>query len=293
MMEWAWYSCGASNVSGLPRCFTMPSAPTFELIERQRDVIYRRTRTRRIRTMDEAARFIDAVGFCWLFATTRGSALPSLFEAVKGKRGAHIADWDHDSDLVWGWKNDLPATRRAYYGKAMTGKPIFISLALLPNVIALVAPADVHVDYARGRISQAAKRIYDTLAASGPTPTTALRQATGLEQTRYHRALDELQRALVILPVGATLERGAWQSQIFEVAARWLPRQFERAHKLDADAACRAIVRRYLETVIAAPPPLIARVFALSREQVIRAVAQLAARGVLSKKDNWIFRNGK
>ena len=69
--------------------------------------------------MDEAAEFIDSVGFCLLFASNQNIELPSLFEAVKGRRDVHIEDWDADSDRVWAWKNELPADRRAYYGKAL------------------------------------------------------------------------------------------------------------------------------------------------------------------------------
>lgn len=164
--------------------------------------------------MSDAARWIDQVGFCLLFASTHASRieLPSLFEAVKGRRGARtesafgIDEWDADSDRVWGWKNDLPATHRAYYGKALTGKPMFMARAMLPHVIALAAPDNVPAEYRRGQISHAAKRIYDALAATGPTPTMALRAAAGLNNADYHRALDELQRRLVIAPVGATTE---------------------------------------------------------------------------------------
>src|SRR5512135_2525038 len=109
-------------------------------IEKQRDRKYRRTRALRVRTMDDAAQFIDTVGFCLLFASTEAIELPSLFEAVKGRRDAHIEDWDADSDRVWVWKNDLPATKRAYYGKGLAGKPVFISLKMLPYVLALAAP---------------------------------------------------------------------------------------------------------------------------------------------------------
>ena len=262
-------------------------------IERQRDLIYRRKRNCRVRTMSDAARLIDAVGFCLLFASTKNIELPSLFEAVKGRRDAHIEDWDKDSDLVWVWKNDLPATRRAYYGKAMTGKPIFISLAMLPNVIALFAPDNVNEEYRRGRLSLAAKRLYQTLSAMGPTPTMALRAATGLDNPRYHHAIDELQRAVVILPVGATLEQGAWPSQIFEIVARWFPREYARAQKIDSDAACRAMVRRYIETTLVGTAPIIARTFGLTRDQIANAVDALVARRILSKKDDWITGNGR
>jgi hypothetical protein len=260
-------------------------------IERQRDAIYCRTRAHRVKTMDDAACFIDAVGFCLLFASTQGIELPSLFEAVKGRCDAHIEDWDADSDRVWVWKNDLPATKRAYYGKALTGKPMFISLEMLPNVIALAAPGDFDAEYRRGRISQGSKRVYDALCVLGPTPTMALREVTGLDGTRYHRALDELQRALVILPVGSTLERGAWASQIFGLVARWFPRQYERAKRIDAESARRALIKRYVATVVACTTPMIARVFGWSREQTSTTVDALVVHRVLSKKDGWIVRN--
>lgn len=265
-------------------------------IEQQRDRIYRRRRTQRIQSMDAAAHFIDAVGFCLLFASTQGIELPSLFEAVKGRRDAHIEDWDADSDRVWVWKNDLPAERRAYYGKALAhGKPVFVSLEMLPPLYALVAPESVDKAYARGQVSLDAKRVYDAVRALGPTPTQALRSAVGLDRPgdnrRYHHALDELQRSLVILPVGATLERGAWTSQIFELVSRWFPRQVARAQKLDIDAARRALVKCYVQTVVAAKPPMIARIFGWSREQVLATVDDLVTRRVCSQSGDWIVAN--
>lgn len=262
-------------------------------IERQRDLIYRRSPARRIKTMDDAARFIDAVGFCLLFASMQGIELPALFEAVKGRRDARIDEWDDDSDRVWVWKNDLPAAKRAYYGKALAGgKPVFISLKMLPYVYALAAPEDPAQAYARGHVSLEAKRVYDALRAGGPMPTMALREAAGLDRAgdsaRYHRALDQLQRALVIAPVGATVERGAWSSQIFELVSRWFPRQVARAQRIDADAARRALVKQYVQTVVAATPPMLVRVFGWSRDQVTATIDALIARQVLAVQDGWI-----
>ena len=258
-------------------------------IERQRDSIYRRSRTRRVRTMDDAARFIDAVGFSLLFASTQGIELPSLFEAVKGRRDAHIEDWDQDSDRVWVWKNDLPAARRAFYGKALAGgKPVFVSMKMLPSLFAVAAPDDVDEAYGRGQISHDAKRVHDALRAMGPTPTIALRAAVGLDVPRYHRALDDLQRALVVLPIGAVNEHGAWTSQIFELAARWFPSQAERANKIDVNAARRALVTRYVETVIACNESMIGRVFGWSRAQVSATVDELAARKKVTRNQEWI-----
>lgn len=259
-------------------------------VQRQRDRIYRRSRSRRVRTMEQAAEFIDAVGFSLLFASTQGIELPSLFEAVKGRRDAHIEDWDADSDRVWVWKNDLPAERRAYYGKALaSGKPVLVSLRMLPALYAVTAPEDINEAYARGGISYEAKQVYDTLLAAGPTPTIALRESAGLDTTRYHRAIDQLQRALVILPVGATIETGAWTSQIFDLVTRWFPRKVAQGQKMDVDAARRALVKQYVQTVVAATPHMIVRVFNWPREQVETTVEDLTARRVLIRQGDWII----
>ncbi len=246
--------------------------------------------------MEDAAHFIDAVGFCLLFASTQNLELPSLFEAVKGRRDAHIDDWDADSDRVWEWKNDLPATQRAYYGKALAnGKPIFISLKFLPSWLAVAAPENIDDAYRRGRVSATAKRAHDALRDRGPTPTMALRAAAGLERaessSRYHHALDELQRALIILPVGATVERGAWASQIFDLTARWFPRQVERAYALEIERARRTLVQRYIETVVAATPAMIARVFGWQRATIAATLDALRARRAVSQQGDWILRN--
>ncbi|MBI3742094.1 MAG: hypothetical protein HY257_10130, partial [Chloroflexi bacterium] len=133
-------------------------------IEKLRDHIYRRSRAQRVKTMRDAARLIDSVGFCLLFASAQGIELPSLFEAIKGKRDVHIEDWDADSERLWVWKNDLPAAHRAYYGKALAGgKPAFIARKFLPHFLALRAPESIEKEYARGRIAHEAKRVHDVL----------------------------------------------------------------------------------------------------------------------------------
>src|ERR687883_494416 len=128
-------------------------------VEKLRAPLYRINPTRRVRTMTAAAHFIDRVGFCWLFAPAKSTLeLPSLFEAVKGRRGVQISDWDDDSGRVWVWKNDLPAAGLAYYGKALAGKPAFVSLEMLPPLLATCGEEDLARLYAQGGISYEAKK---------------------------------------------------------------------------------------------------------------------------------------
>lgn len=259
-------------------------------LEKLRDRIYRRTKTQRVKTMSDAAKFIDQVGFCLLFASAQNLELPSLFEAVKGRRDAHIEDWDADTDRMWVWKNDLPAAKRAYYGKALAGKPVFVSLKLLPYLYVLNA-RDVREEYRHGRISHEAKRVYDALHDRGPMPTMALRAAAGFgrDTNGYHRALDDLQRALVVMPVGAVIEQGAWASQIFGLVASWFPREVARAERIDVSKARCEIVRRYIQTVVAAKLAMVSRLFGMAREDVSAAADELNDKKILKRDGDWLI----
>jgi hypothetical protein len=262
-------------------------------LEKLRARHYRVNPTRRVRTMAAAARFIGRAGFCWLFAPAPGTPeLPSLFEAVKGRRGARIFDWDKDSDLVWGWKNDLPAARRAYYGKALMGRPSFVSLELLPCLLACSGDEQLASLYARGGISYEAKKVYDILDQLGPRPTLALRRAAGIEgkdaNSRYHHALDELQRKMFVLPVGATSEVGNWVSQIFELTSRWFPEQVKVARRLDVREARRTLAGRYLKTVVAAKPGVVGRLFNIPRDELGALVSELTACRLARLEEEWL-----
>jgi hypothetical protein len=260
--------------------------------------------SKRVSTLADAARFIDRFGFCWLFAPRdHRLELPSLFEAVKGRRDAHIEDWDADSDQVWAWKNDLPAAQRAYYGKALAGKPCFISLKMLPYALAALGEEDFERAYARGAYSYDTKRVYDALKQFGAQPTQTLRRNAGfvaargdLRQNgnaRFHKALDELQRRLIAMPMGATNEGMAWPSQIFDLVARWLPEQTRDAKKLAVRDARRALVERYVNTVVAAPLDAIARLFAIPRPAVKLLVDELARAKRIRMENDWAVSKSK
>lgn len=264
-----------------------------DALEARRVAHYGIAPTKRIATLADAARFINRLGFCWLFAPSRRTLeLPSLFEAVKGKRNVHIEDWDADSDRLWAWKSDLPAARRAYYGKALAGKPAFISLKLLPYVITALGAENAAQAYAHGALSYDAKKIYDALDGLGPQPTVHLRRAAAFDSKdgnpRYHRALDELQRRLIVMPMGATNEVGNWTSQIFELVARWFPEQAAHAKWLDMRTARRTLIEGYIKTVLAAPIDAPARLFAIPRDEFKELIGEMVKDSRFKVEEGWI-----
>ena len=264
------------------------------LLERQRLAHYQLENSKRISTPADATRYINRFGFCWLFAPReRKLELPSLFEAVKGARDMHIENWDADSDKVWTWKNDLPAARRVYYGKAFVGKPVFVSLKMLPYVIAALGVEDVARTYSHGALSYDAKRVYDCLKQFGAQPTQALKRNAGFigkeGNTRYHRALDELQTKLLVAAMGATNEGAAWPSQIFDLVEHWFESETRQAKKIETHIARRALIERYLKTVLAAPPDALARLFQIPRPELKILLDEMTNAKKLYLKNNWVI----
>jgi len=274
-----------SSVSG----FRMGSNDS---LERARLAQYRFSTAPRVQTAAQAARFIDRMGFCWLFAPRdHALELPSLFEAVKGKRNVHIEDWDADSDRVWAWKSDLPAAHKAYYGKALAGKPCFISLKLLPAALAALGEEDVERAYRSGALAHDAKRLYDALCQFGAAPTQQLKRNAGFAgkegNARYHRALDDLQRRLLVMPMGAANEGMAWPSQIFDLTANWYPDAARAAKRMDLRAARVLLVERYIKTVLAAKCDAVARLFAIPRAELQSILDEMASARRLRVQDGW------
>lgn len=264
------------------------------LLEGERVVHYQIAPSKRVTTMAGAARYVNRFGFCWLFAPRdRKLELPALFEAVKGRRDAHIEEWDSDSDTLWAWKNDLPAAHRVYYGKALAGKPVFISLEHLPHVLAALGLDDVSEAYAHGAVSYDARRIYEALEELGAQPTQNLKRSAGFVGkqggARYHRALAELQTKLVVASIGTTNEGAAWPSQIFDLVARWFEPQANAAKKIDLRTARLTLIERYLKTVLAAPPDALARLFAIPRPELRPLLDELESAGRVRAAQGWVL----
>src|SRR5712692_4650937 len=182
-----------------------------------------------VRTVRDAVRFIDAVGYCLLFPI-KNLPLPSLYYAVARR---YPVTWDKYTEKIWRWKDELGRQRRAFYAKYFKGRGTFISLKLLPHFLALhetaAAPADHQHFYAAGRITHDACTIWAALARHGPLATLELRHTCKMDgkagNVRFKRAMLQLQRLLVVAHFGVEQESAAWPSGRFELTARAFPSQ--------------------------------------------------------------------
>lgn len=258
-----------------------------QLVAAERDRRYRRQIGLRLRSEEEAARFVDEVGLCVLFPVQR-MELPSLWEAINGcTRPLPRHHNDEALGKTWHWKDSLPAQRRIYYGKLLRSKATLLALDLLPSFYALSpnfgGEEDYLLEYEAGRLSREAKVICDVLLERRALPTGELRRLAHLssrsQKYRFERAMVELQRKLIVAKVG-TSDAGPWHySYVYDLFVRAYPEQVEAARFLIPRRAQQCILRRYLHTAVVASREYLAWLFGWEPEEMDWAVENLVEAG--------------
>jgi hypothetical protein len=246
-----------------------------------RDVRYRRKASLRLKSSQDAVRFVNEVGFC-MFWPIHGVEMPSLWAAVAGNRPVADAH-DDPGHVTWGWKDQSLDKRWWFYAKLLRGKSTLVSLKMLPYFYALSENFGGAEDYLEafraGRLSIEAKSIYETLRDQGAMDSVRLRREARLSadsaKTRFDKALTELQKDLKILPIGVA-QAGAWRyAFIYELVERWFPDLLESARTINRSAARAELLRRHLENVIAVTPAAAGRLFGWRKDETQAAVARL------------------
>ena len=239
----------------------------------------------KLKTPDDAVRFVNERGFVY-FWPNKGVDLPSLWAGVAGDRPVADAH-DDPGHVTWGWKDKLLPARRWYYGKLLRGRATMVALDTLPYFYALSENYgdvdDYLLQYDEGRLSQEAKSIIEVLLAQGATHTVGLRRETRMttkdSNTRFDRALTELQVGLKILPVGVA-EVGAWRySFIYDLLDRHYPDVPGSARPIGRAEARGHLIDLYVQSVGAAKEPQIASLFRWKPVEVQAALEALAQRG--------------
>ena len=274
----------------------MTSAITRELISEQRNNNYLRTPERRIRTVDAARDFVQAIGFCHLWPI-KDIETPNLFHAIAG-RVRHVPNAHNDPDLskCWSWKDQSLDKRWWYYGKLLRRRSTLVSLDLLPTFYACSENyGDLHdylEEYRSGQMSAEAKRIYEALLDRGPLDTIQLRRESRMSaesaKSRFGRAMVELQVGLKVLPVGVA-RTGAWNyAFVYELLQRWFPSVPEQARDIRRSVARRTLVAHYLDAVVAADRKMVQKVFHVlnwTQGELDRTIAALLEDGSVRERE--------
>ncbi|HSD84789.1 MAG TPA: hypothetical protein VLG46_13055, partial [Anaerolineae bacterium] len=213
-----------------------------------REARYRRRMNLRVTTQEQAAEFVNDVGFCFLFPI-QGVEMPSLWDAVAGRvmktTNKHSG---YEIERTWGWKDEALGKRVWFYGKLLRSRATLVSLGFLPNFYALSEnygdyEHDYLDEYHTGALSAEAKTIYEALLKNGALDAIRLRRESRMSaeasKPRFEKALTELQVGLKVLPIGIA-PVGAWRyAFIYEILPRWLPDLADRARAISRTEARR------------------------------------------------------
>jgi hypothetical protein len=236
---------------------------------------------RPIRSIGRAGAFVDDVGFALLFPTAE-APLPSLYEAAS-QQPLPLSEmvWGPDVQRVWGWKDELPRKGLAWSGRLLCGgRASFLGPGLLVDCYPRVGEPD---DFRQASLGEDARRVAETLLASGPLPAAVLRQAVGLEGrrggARFSAAVVELGRALVCASFGTEQVGAGWPSVVLELTARVFDLGGGEADEADEVARQRQVARCFLDTMLVASAGELASAFGWPRAAAGAALEELVERG--------------
>ena len=257
--------------------------PTLDLkrLNSHRRRTYRLSASSRLTSPGAARQFVDGRGFIY-FWPIKGIELPSLWTAVAGDRAVADAH-DDPGHVTWRWKDEALGKKLWYYAKVLRKKATMISLNTAPYFYALSEnygspEQDYLLAYEEGRLSQAAKQVYEALLREGALNTIDLRSAAKLTNARdseFNKALEVLQADFKILPVGVA-EAGAWKySFIYQIVPRHYPDLPERARFIGEGEARTRLVELYFDSVGAARERDVAKLFGWKKELVTRTLNHL------------------
>jgi hypothetical protein len=199
----------------------------------------------RVRTLGEAARFVDRSGFAYVFPDNR-LPLPSLWGAVQGNplRRMEPDEWDFTKPVARAWdlKDALGEKRRAWYGRLIRGKATLVSLEMLPALFRLVGR----------RVPPAfppeARALCERLRSVGPMSTLHLRMSLRLSGSRgaarFEKILLGLYRGLLIANVGIDGTETRWPASVVGLFRDIFPGVIRAAARLPRQEALRLVLSR-------------------------------------------------
>ena len=257
-----------------------------EEVELFRDRAWRREPEARVETAAEAEKLVEAAGFCATMTDARRPG-PSLYVAVCGRRDAHMprnVQKDPESSLTWVLKDELMRRGRVYYAKLTKNRSTFVARRLVPHFNALWGVAR------RGEgkaLSDDARAVLKVLRREWEMATCDLREASKVtERPRFTRALDELQRALKVIPQEVLYE--PWFTYIWALAEGRFAEELSK--KVSREEALREVARAYLGGAGMTLRGELAKVTGLSRADAGLGNHALVREGFAVRVEDGVYR---
>ena len=255
-------------------------------VEAYRDRVWRREPESRVEDAIGAERLVEAAGFSAAMTDARRPG-PSLYVAVCGRRDAHMprnVQKDPESSLTWRLKDEVMRRGRVYYAKLSKGKATFIAPRLVPTFNALWGvPRRAEAE----EFSDEARAILKVLRREWEMATCDLREASGVkDRARFTKALDELQRALKVIPQEVLYE--PWFTYIWTLSEGRFAEQLSL--KMKREDALREVARAFLDGAGMTVRGELAKVTGLSRTDAGLGNHALVAEGFAVRVETGVYK---
>lgn len=240
----------------------------------------------RTRTVEQAAAWVEEVGLALLFPNG-DYVLPSLWQAVAGPAPLEWAVRDEEGsfvsftpemELVWRWKDELPARKLACVGLHVARTSSLVAPALVGAAYALAGRSGRPDDFREAGLEGLELEVAEAaLALARPTTRRELRLLVGAEKRHVDRAVNALQRKLILTNAGLADEPG-WASTLHDLfARRWRARLRRVPARDEAVRTLAAAVVRGAREVSAAD---LAAALKVRRREAADTLEALEAAGV-------------
>jgi hypothetical protein len=257
-----------------------------EEVESYRDRMWRREPESRVETAVEAEKLVEATGFSASMTDSRRPG-PSLYVAVCGRRDAHMprnVQKDPESSLTWVLKDEIMRRGRVYYAKLSKSRSTFVAPRLVPHFNALWG---VTRRAEATALSDDARAVLKVLRKEWEMATCDLREASKVtERPRFTKALDELQRALKVIPQEVLYE--PWFTYIWSLSEGRFAR--ELSLKVKREDALREVARAYLLGAGMTLRGELAKVTGLSRSDAGKGNHALVREGFAERIEEGVYR---
>lgn len=185
-----------------------------------------------ITTPEQCVAYVNRIGICSWRRMPQMPEFPSL-EAATSWGGMEL------TLQTWFWKDDLHIEKHLYYGKLLGAEtPTFVSMEMLPVLIAAQGDNDPRTLHEKGRLSQMAFEIYDHIERNGPTASNRLPWRPGSRQMH----LIALERRFLITKQALSGRTRGTYGYIWGKADDFFPESFATAGRLPVKVAQEQIV---------------------------------------------------
>ncbi len=193
-----------------------------------------------VRTLEEAAAFVDDVGLALLLPKT-DVVLPSLWEQVNGspERSWAVREpdgtfvrWSEEMSFLWGAKDELPADGLVCVGKHLARVVACVAPRLVPALVAANG----------GEPEGTALRVAEAVRDAGPLTGPELREATGLAKKDVDRAIAALHHRVVLTSSHLVEQEGPWGALAHDLVERKWPLPSPLPSRVDARRELAGVV---------------------------------------------------